>query len=101
MNTSNDFVTDLINAMPVPSARMACVAFLSRWAGSTVYIPSESRKERRQRAAENMLANGMTDPDIARAIFNRFQVSMRTAQRDVKEARKMSEKPVVSECSNN
>lgn len=88
---SNDFVTDLLDAMPTLHAKMACTTVLYRWQGTTVYIPAESRAERRRRAAGNMLGNGMPTPDVAVAIRDRFNVSQRTAYRDVEMARKMSE----------
>ena len=87
---SGEFVSTLIEPMPTPGARMAAVSVLARWAGQTVYIPTESKTLRRQRAAKNMLDNKMESPDVARALCARFGVSDRTAYRDVRNARKMS-----------
>jgi len=95
-NTSG-FVLDLLNSMPTLGARMACTAVLYRWAGYTVYIPAESQADRRRRAAVNMLANGMQTAEIAKTISARFNVTPRTAYRDVKIARKMSEASVADE----
>lgn len=84
------FCLDLLDAMPTPQARMLLAARLAKYAGCTVYIPADSKGERRIQAALRMLENGMAPAEIAAAIRARFQVSTRTAQRDVRTARKMS-----------
>ena len=63
---------------------------LRKWAGYSIYIPRLKAKSRRADAARNMLDNGMSVADAARAICERFSVTMRTAQRDVSDSRKMS-----------
>lgn len=98
--STSGFVLDLLNSMPSTGAKMACTTVLYRWAGNTVYIPAESRADRRRRAAMNMLANGMPTPDVARAISDRFNVTQRTAYRDVEIARKMSEADDTNSRSN-
>jgi hypothetical protein len=90
------FVADLIDAMPTPQARLLLTACLAKYAGMTVYLPAESKKARRIRAAENMLRNHMTAADAATALVERFRVSMRTAQRDVETARHLAQKSDVS-----
>jgi len=87
---ANSFADELIAAMPSPHARLVLVATLAKYAGMTVYIPADSKRDRRVRAAQNMLTNGMSDADTAAAIAERFRVSQRTAQRDVQTARKLS-----------
>jgi len=84
------FCMDLLDAMPTPQARMLLASRLAKYAGCTVYIPADSKTERRIQAARRMLDNGMAPCAITDAIRTRFQVSMRTAQRDVGAARKMS-----------
>lgn len=91
----NVFVDDLLAAMPSPQARMMLAATLSRYAGESVYIPTSSKKERRVQAARNMLGSGMTAIEAAAAIATRFQVTRRTAQRDISAA-----KSVVKQCRN-
>lgn len=92
MSAGEDFIQDLIDAMPTPHAQMLLTARLAKYAGCTVYIPAQSKAERRILAACNMLKNNMASADIAEAIRERFQVSLRTAQRDVSTARKMAGK---------
>lgn len=90
------FVAELLEAMPTPQARLLLAARLAKYAGRVIYLPVESKKERRIRAAFNMLINGMSAADTAAALVKRFAVAARTAQRDVEAARKMSLKNVVS-----
>ena len=71
---------------------MVCLAVLNKWAGEQIYLPTQSQGPRRAQAASNMLAEGMTDADIAQALRRRFNISARTAWRDVQDARKMSKK---------
>lgn len=91
-----DFVSDLLEAMPTPQARMALMSRLAKHAGRTIYLPVQSKADRRIHAAARMLENDMTDADACTAIKDRFGVSVRTAQRDVKAARKMSQKNVAA-----
>ena len=93
---ANSFVDDLVAAMPTPHARLVLVAALAKYSGQSVYIPTESKPDRRVRAAQNMLANGMDSAEAAAAIAARFCVSQRTAQRDVEKARNLSSKNDVS-----
>ena len=80
----------MLEAMPTPAARLACLSVLGRWAGSNVYLPAENKALRRRRAAKNMIDNGMTSGDIVQALRERFKISDRTALRDVSSARKMA-----------
>lgn len=92
MKNVNSFVDELHAAMPTPQARLLLTACLAKYAGHTIYIPTESKQDRRVRAAANMLNNDMSPADIAAAIVQRFNVSQRTAERDVKTARTLSGK---------
>jgi hypothetical protein len=88
MTLAERFCHSLIDAMPTPQARMICVMELGRWAGKCIYLPAEKRAERRKKAARNMLDEGSMSPaDIALAIHERFSVSLRTAQRDVRDVK--------------
>jgi len=89
---ANSFADELLAAMPNPQARLILVAFLAKYAGQTIYIPTEPKQERRVRVAMNMLVNGMDAAEAAAAIAARFRVSQRTAQRDVATARSLSQK---------
>jgi len=84
------FVQDLVKSMPTPQAKLLLLSCLAKYSGHVVYLPVESKKQRRERAAENMIRNGMPTPDIAAALVERFGISMRTALRDVAGARKLS-----------
>lgn len=94
MKTSNPrgerFIADLISAMPDGRSELMLIARLNKWAGQTIYLPMQNMRERRIKAAANMLANGMAYDQISTAIADRFGVSSRTAQRDIENARKMS-----------
>ena len=92
MKNAASFVDDLNAAMPTPQAKLLLIACLAKYAGQTIYIPTEPKQDRRVRAAANMLANSMSSADIAAAIVQRFNVSHRTAERDVKTARSLSVK---------
>jgi hypothetical protein len=88
--SKSGFVESLLAAMPTNGAKLACLSVLGRWAGATVYLPSDSKSKRRQLAAKHMLDNAMLPGDVVRALRERFGVSDRTAFRDVSIARKMS-----------
>ena len=90
MTLSERFCRALIDAMPTPEARSKCVMELAKFAGKTIYLPAQHRGTRRQDAARHMLKNGMAPADIALAIHERYGVTLRTAQRDVKTAGAMS-----------
>lgn len=94
--SAEGFIADLLASMPTPEARLRACACLAKYSGLTIYLPVEPKKDRRVRAAANMLRNQMAESDSAAAIVERYNVSVRTAQRDVAEARKMSSKNVVS-----
>ena len=87
---NGQFVDDLIAAMPTPGAKLAALSVLGKWAGAVVYLPTESKAQRRRRAAKHMLDNMMLPADIAQALRERYGVSDRTAFRDVSSARKMA-----------
>lgn len=100
MSPGERFVQDLLDAMPSPASRLRLLARIARYAGQTIYLPAPSKADRRIQAAANMLQNGMAAGDIAAAIHDRFGVCLRSAQRDVKSARKMSTEFVALEKSN-
>jgi Mor family transcriptional regulator len=83
---TSPFVDDLLAAMPTHHARMAAIAVLAKWSGSSVYIPAPSKAERRESAAANMLRNGMDRGEVVRALKQRFGVSVRTAWTDTAKA---------------
>ena len=87
---SNPFIDALLNAMPTAHSRMVCVAVLSRYAGESVYIPAQSKAERRLKAATNMLENKAVEVDVVHILRERFQISARTAWRDLERAKKLS-----------
>jgi hypothetical protein len=94
---SMSFVDDLLTAMREcgPGPHMRCVALLSRYAGCTVYLPTESKAARRHRAAAHMLESKMCSDEIANALRERFNISARQAWRDIataKRRRQLSEK---------
>ena len=83
------FAEELLSAMRTPEARLAALTTLARWAGRTIYLPSESRARKRERAAVHMLQNGMLGADAVQALRERFGVCQRTAWSDVKAAKKI------------
>lgn len=97
MNTpaskSDAFIQDLLERMPTTQAKLSALTVLAKWAGESIYLPMDSKAERRRRAAQNMLANGMSSANAANALRERFGISARTASRDVSTARQMSRKP--------
>jgi hypothetical protein len=64
-----------------------CISVLARYAGTTLYLPTESKAKRRQRAARHALGNGVGDSDAAAMLRERYGVSARQASRDVKTAK--------------
>jgi Mor family transcriptional regulator len=92
-----DFVSDLLQAMPTPYARMLCIAAMAKHAGESIYLPVENKASRRHQATARMLENKMPDADIVKALCERFRISVRTAWRDVQSARKMSLKDGTTE----
>ena len=90
MSPGEVFCKELLEAMPTPHARMLLAAQLARYAGQTLYLPQQSKGDRRAQAARQMLNNGMSPADIAAILSQRFNICRRTAARDVSAARKMS-----------
>lgn len=80
------FCRRLIDAMPTPQARMICTMELSKWAGKTLYLPTTKRGKRRVDAARNLLDNEKSRAEAALIIHERFGITLRQAQRDVKTA---------------
>jgi Mor family transcriptional regulator len=95
MTLGEHFCRRLVDAMPTLQAKTACMMELQKWGGKTLYLPAQKRGPRRVTAAANMLANQMTKGDAAQAIHERFGVSMRQAQRDVKAACQKSPESVA------
>lgn len=94
---SDAFIDDLIRAVVTPQARLGVLACMAKYAGQSIYIPVESKLDRRIKAAGNMLRNGMEPAEVATALVTRFGISLRTAQRNVTAARKLSSKNVASD----
>jgi hypothetical protein len=89
---SDAFIQDLLERMPTTQAKLSALTVLAKWAGESIYLPMDSKSERRRRAAQNMLANGMSSAATVSALRERFGVSARTASRDVSAARQMPRK---------
>jgi predicted ATPase len=89
MTLGEQFCWQLVDAMPTPQARLACLSVLAKWSKSTIYISGEAKAARRIRAAKHML-DTMPGDAIASELRERFNVSARTAWRDVKTARQTS-----------
>lgn len=89
---SEAFIQDLLERMPTTQAKLSVLTVLAKWSGESIYLPMDSKAERRRRAAQNMIANGMSPAAAAGALRERFGVSARTAHRDVSAARQMSMK---------
>lgn len=89
-SVADAFTRDLIDAMPTPQARLVCISVLAKYAGSLIYLPTESKADRRARVARHALNNGMSGADVAAMLRARFSISARTALRDVNAARNLS-----------
>lgn len=89
---SNDFVDELVSSVRDPESNIRVASLLAKYAGQVIYIPVLPKKRRRIRAAEHMLANHVPPGDVVRNLVARFQVSTRTAERDVRDAKEMAEK---------
>jgi Mor family transcriptional regulator len=87
MRSSSEFIKALVDAMPTPQARLMCLSVLARWAGTSIYLPMESKTQRRRRAAAHMLDSAMSNAEVAEALRERFGISARTAWRDVEKAK--------------
>lgn len=82
----NSFISELIDLFKEPEQKMTLIRFLSRYEGKTLYFPKDSKKERRARAAKNMLIRGMDNQSIIDALMQRFNICDKTARRDIREA---------------
>lgn len=71
---------------PIPQARV--MALLRSFTGQRIYFARSALvKPERRRLAASMLAVGMPQADVARALVERLQVSEATAYRIIAEAR--------------
>jgi len=86
------FCRTLIDAMPDAQARVICVMQLGKWSGKTIYLPAQKKNKRRVEAASSLLENDRTPAEAALIIHERFGVTMRQAQRDVKQANTIGKK---------
>jgi hypothetical protein len=86
MTLGEQFCRRLIDAMPTLQSRTILLMELGRWSGKTIYLPAAKRNKRRVDVARNLLENSMTSAEAALIIHERFGVTMRQAQRDVKAA---------------
>lgn len=84
------FQRALIDSAPTPQARLAVISVLARFSGSLIYLPTQSKAARRARVAHNALSNGVSPADVATLLRERYNVSARTALRDVKAAKSLS-----------
>jgi hypothetical protein len=87
-STGEAFMRELIDSLPTPHARMKAIAVLARWAGSTVYLPTQPKAARRVSAAGHALKNGMAPADVAAMLRARYNICAKQASRDVKKASK-------------
>lgn len=86
------FCRTLIDAMPDAQARVILVMQLGRFSGKTIYLPAQKKNKRRAEVASSLLKNEMTSAEAALIIHERFGVTMRQAQRDVKQANTIGKK---------
>lgn len=92
MSLTDQFTRELVDAMPDTRSRLICLSVLAKWAGASLYLPMPPKANRRARVAANMIANGTTCAAVRTIIRERFNVSDRTAWRDVILAGQMSRK---------
>lgn len=45
MSSSSEFIKLLVDAMPTPQARLMCLSVLAQWAGTSIYLPMESKSD--------------------------------------------------------
>ncbi len=88
VSKSERFVNEMIGGMPTTQAKIHALSVFAKYAGDSIYLPTQSKSSIRSRAAKNMLANGMDASEIISALVSRFGISARTANRDVSSARK-------------
>ena len=86
---NSQFVTELLNLFPEPIGKMRLIRFRSKYEGKTVYIPTDSKRSRRIRAAKNMTDNGMLASDVVETLVERFNICDKTARRDLKDIGKI------------
>jgi hypothetical protein len=84
---ADTFQRELIDAAPTPQARLAVISVLAKYAGATLYLPTQPKSTRRVAAARHALGNGMSDADVASILRERYGISSRQAGRDVKAAK--------------
>lgn len=82
-NQGEQFCQRLINVLPTPEARIACITMLEQYAGRTIYLPLQKKAEARKVEARRLIESGMLRADVALAIQEKYSVSYRTASRDL------------------
>jgi hypothetical protein len=82
------FADELMEAARSRSPALACMNLIAKYQGCRVYIHTQSKADRRARAAAHMLQNAMARGDVAKALRVRFNVSERTAWNDIAKARR-------------
>lgn len=87
---SNNFIDELMTSVRDPESKIRVGSLVAKYAGQVIYIRLPSKKSRRIRAAEHMLANQTPPGEVVGILVTRFGVSARTAQYDVEEARKIA-----------
>lgn len=80
------FCRALVDSAPNAQARTLLLMELAKWSGKTIYLPCSKRNKRRIEVAVSLLENERTPAEAALIIHERFGVTMRQAQRDVKTA---------------
>lgn len=85
-SVGRELMREALEAVP-PDARPRLRRVLSRYIGTTIYIPRDP-SQARQEAACNMLGHGVAPPDVAAALVERFGISRATAGRDLMKARR-------------
>lgn len=91
MKNGEYFVKEILDAINSPFDKVKVSSILSMHSGESIYIPVLSSSLRRVDVAEKMLGS-YSNAEIVEALRHRFQISKRTAQKDVQKARKSSSK---------
>lgn len=95
MTQGERFIAELLDAVKDPVSRAALALRLRRYAGQTIYLPTQSDRARRRETAHKLLRE-MDRAEAVAVLMERFGVSERTARRDT-----FSEKVAVSRGSMN
>lgn len=86
MSNSEKFINELMDIGKLEKPKIAVLNLLMKWQGYSIYIPRESKSDRRIRAAIGMLTNGMNKSEISSALIKRFGITSRQSYTDIKRA---------------